>query len=228
MGGSWCCVEGCTNRSTKTNGVCYHRFPSDNALRKKWLCAVRRVVWSPDKNACVCSDHFTPDCYKDSVYLMEAFGLAKANYGRRLKEDAVPTLFVYTKPSHPPLPRWRAAKLRRAQLAQEALSDTKQIDGSVECSQCGPSSQATTSLRGSQQTASCASTTAERNCDFAVKTHYVGHRTRAAQTCLKNPSVGIQASPVFVKDSSIQTNAAVLRGTTSGAKALVSCTKTRC
>lgn len=194
MGGSWCCVEGCMNRSTKTNGVCYHRFPSESALRKKWLCAVRRVVWSPDKNACVCSDHFTPDCYRDSVYLMEAFGLAKANHGRRLKEDAVPTLFVHTKRSHPPLPRWRAVKRRRAQ-----------------CSKCGPSCKATTSLRGSdEQTASCASATAEHKCDFAGKTHHVGHRTRAAQTCPKNPSVGIQASPVFVKDSSVQTDATVL------------------
>ncbi|KAH6928620.1 hypothetical protein HPB50_017575 [Hyalomma asiaticum] len=95
MGGCWCCAEGCENKARKTKGVCYHRFPSNRALREKWLCAVRRVNWSPSKNACVCSDHFTPDSYKQSVYLMEEFGLAKPNYRRHLKSDAVPTVFWY-------------------------------------------------------------------------------------------------------------------------------------
>ncbi|XP_049516243.1 uncharacterized protein LOC119439914 [Dermacentor silvarum] len=227
---------------------------------------------------------------------MEACGLAKANHGRRLKEDAVPTLFVHTKPSHPPLPRWRAVKRRRAQvltlvimrmllplLAKSSVSlggshscfddvitwdigtnrdsirlamppvkewildemplallpssttiqlpikeerlplahgglggiatmrSTNPLLFFMQCRKCGPSCKATTSLRGSdEQTASCASAMAEHKCDFAVKTHYIGHRTRAAQTCPKNPSVGIQASPVFVKDSSVQTDATVL------------------
>ncbi|XP_037524869.1 zinc finger protein 236 isoform X4 [Rhipicephalus sanguineus] len=93
MGGRCCCVVGCTNYTRKTHGVCYHNFPSDSALREKWISAIGRDGWLPSKWACVCSDHFSPESYEDSVHLMEAFGLSKPHFYRRLKADAVPTVF---------------------------------------------------------------------------------------------------------------------------------------
>lgn len=63
------------------------RFPLRNKnLLAKWLAAVRRKNWQPTASSVLCSDHFTPDCFR--YYTLN----------RHLREDAVPTIFEF--PEH--------------------------------------------------------------------------------------------------------------------------------
>ena len=58
----------------------YHRFPVSSPLRRKWLNNMRRKDWSPNRNAVLCSKHFSDDCYDNGV---------------RLTKGSVPTLFKF-------------------------------------------------------------------------------------------------------------------------------------
>ncbi|KAH6946002.1 hypothetical protein HPB50_011105 [Hyalomma asiaticum] len=98
----------------------YHNFPRDDALRERWISATRRDNWTPSRHAAVCSDHFAPEAYKDSGRLMEVFGLAKPNFRRYLKADAVPTVFDETTKSKPRAPRRTAVKRRAEHDVQDA------------------------------------------------------------------------------------------------------------
>ncbi|XP_056374229.1 THAP domain-containing protein 1 isoform X1 [Hyla sarda] len=63
----------------------YGRFPLTRPLLcKKWEAAVRRADFKPTKYSSICSDHFTPDCFK------------RACNNKLLKDNAVPTVFSYT------------------------------------------------------------------------------------------------------------------------------------
>ena len=60
----YCCVKECKNNST-SEGIVLFSFPSDEALRKKWLDFVdRRNVdgspWLPKDGSRICSSHFAP------------------------------------------------------------------------------------------------------------------------------------------------------------------------
>ncbi|XP_067005162.1 THAP domain-containing protein 2-like [Anabrus simplex] len=66
-----------------------HSFPKDEALREKWIKAIRRKNYNPSKYAKLCSKHFTKDCFEICPW-----GRLK-----RLKEGAVPTIFDFE--SHP-------------------------------------------------------------------------------------------------------------------------------
>ncbi|XP_054711355.1 uncharacterized protein LOC129220946 [Uloborus diversus] len=60
------------------------RFPTDEFYHRKWLLAVRRKNFVPNKYSSLCTKHFTPDCYTwkaGSCYL---------------NKDAVPTIFDYS------------------------------------------------------------------------------------------------------------------------------------
>ncbi|KAH6920280.1 hypothetical protein HPB50_028732 [Hyalomma asiaticum] len=208
MGGCWCCVEGCNNKARKTKGVCYHKFPANSALRDKWLFVLRRVNWSPSKNACVCSDHFTPDSYKESVYLREQFGLSTPNYRRLLKSDAVPTVFVHGEhsPLLPDAPTKRRRREVYEQLIQEPPNVTEQFDLALEGSvESGPSSQATTGIAWTDEAASDTSTAPQHRRNIGVSFIYLGSCAMATQPLFKNPSVGIQASPVLMQERAVQT-----------------------
>lgn len=56
-------------------------------LCKKWEAAVKRKNFKPTKYSSICSEHFTPDCFKRECN------------NKLLKENAVPTIFCYTEPS---------------------------------------------------------------------------------------------------------------------------------
>ena len=79
-----CCVPYCTNRGG-------HLVPIKNKeLLKKWMIAIRRAKFTPNRSTIVCRNHFTSDDY-----------LSKTAYGdshvhRFLKKDAVPSLFRWT------------------------------------------------------------------------------------------------------------------------------------
>ncbi|XP_037513711.1 peroxynitrite isomerase THAP4 isoform X2 [Rhipicephalus sanguineus] len=203
MGGSWCCVVGCTNYSRKTQKVrvCYHNFPSDSALREKWISAIRRDNWLPSKWARVCSDHFSPESYNDSVHLMEAFGLSKQHFYRRLKADAVPT--VYKETIWQPAARRKAIK-RKAEDAYKALALT-------EAGHAESSNQHDWSCHG-DTTTQCSD---EQGAQPHTRDAYVqitahAQSPKAVQTYSRMQSIGVQASPRPTRDSCDQTDDVLL------------------
>lgn len=80
-----CSAYGCKNRYDKDKPTSFHKFPLTRPLLcKKWEAAVRRADFKPTKYSSICSDHFTPDCFK------------RACNNKLLKDNAVPTVFSYT------------------------------------------------------------------------------------------------------------------------------------
>ncbi|XP_054921242.1 uncharacterized protein [Dermacentor andersoni] len=85
-----CCAFGCSARPS--NGKRLFRIPSakrDAALRKAWLEGIRRADFNPTQWSRLCEDHFTDDQFEAIV--LERYGVKK------LRRDAVPTIFCYDK-----------------------------------------------------------------------------------------------------------------------------------
>ena len=84
-------AAGCSN--THSDSISMHKFPKDSELRKKWEKQVQRTRerWSATENSFLCSEHFEAECFEVDSMLAEQMGLKKR---RRLKPDAVPTIFV--------------------------------------------------------------------------------------------------------------------------------------
>lgn len=60
-----CSAYGCKNRYDKDKPVSFHKFPLTRpSLCEKWEAAVRRKNFKPTKYSSICSEHFTPDCFK--------------------------------------------------------------------------------------------------------------------------------------------------------------------
>ncbi|XP_052808378.1 uncharacterized protein LOC128237142 isoform X2 [Mya arenaria] len=97
MGGSCCCVGGCTNK--KNDSVSLHTFPKLDNMRKKWIKSIqttRSGEWkgpSKERSAnaqLVCSQHFEFECFTITTRTKWRLGLpCKAC----LLDDALPTLF---------------------------------------------------------------------------------------------------------------------------------------
>ena len=88
-----CVAWGCSRGNE--DGVTLHHFPKDVNLRQRWSAAVARYRkdWKGPSNASMlCSMHFQATCYEDSVVIMETVGMSSGQK-RRLKKEAVPTLF---------------------------------------------------------------------------------------------------------------------------------------
>uniref|UniRef100_A0A8L2R5C2 THAP domain-containing protein 1 n=1 Tax=Rattus norvegicus TaxID=10116 RepID=A0A8L2R5C2_RAT len=82
-----CSAYGCKNRYDKDKPVSFHKFPLTRpSLCKQWEAAVRRKNFKPTKYSSICSEHFTPDCFKRECN------------NKLLKENAVPTIFLYIEP----------------------------------------------------------------------------------------------------------------------------------
>ncbi len=86
-----CVAAGCNN--SNQDGVSLHKFPSNSALRKKWVDQVKRHrdKWEPTAYSVLCSQHFEPSCFMADSILSQSLGLGKKR--ACLKPDAVPTLF---------------------------------------------------------------------------------------------------------------------------------------
>ncbi|XP_039400624.1 THAP domain-containing protein 1 isoform X2 [Mauremys reevesii] len=83
-----CSAYRCRNRYDKEKPISFHKFPLTRPdLCKKWEAAVKRKNFKPTKYSSICSEHFTPDCFKRECN------------NKLLKENAVPTIFCYTEPS---------------------------------------------------------------------------------------------------------------------------------
>nr|XP_012226077.1 PREDICTED: THAP domain-containing protein 4-like [Linepithema humile] len=77
-----CCVAvNCTNRTEK--GVRVFAFPVDDIRRQQWIRNLRRESWTPTKYSRLCEKHFEES----------QFEIDRADNWRKLKSNAIPTLF---------------------------------------------------------------------------------------------------------------------------------------
>ncbi|XP_069482500.1 THAP domain-containing protein 1 [Ambystoma mexicanum] len=86
-----CSAYGCRNRYDKDKPISFHKFPFTRPdVCEKWEAAVRRNNFKPTKYSSICSEHFTPDCFKRECN------------NKLLNDNAVPTLFCFSekKPKH--------------------------------------------------------------------------------------------------------------------------------
>lgn len=90
--GKRCVAFGCSN--FYKDGVSLHLFPLKNPpVLKQWVAFVKRKRsdWpGPTRYSCLCSAHFTPDCYPMKYRVMESAGTKIAR--KDLVKDAVPTI----------------------------------------------------------------------------------------------------------------------------------------
>lgn len=105
-----CCVPMCKSSSKSRTGVAFHEFPVTK-VRNDWLKNISRRAkgsgseqWAPNDRSKVCSLHFTREDYKEGLKM------------RRLKPDAVPTVF----PNCPPYQRPGAKRKERRTLKRAA------------------------------------------------------------------------------------------------------------
>ncbi|XP_040610786.1 transmembrane protein 19 isoform X1 [Mesocricetus auratus] len=78
-----CAAAGCAATYNKHINVSFHRFPLDPKRRKEWVRLVRRKNFVPGKHTFLCSKHFEASCFD------------LTGQTRRLKMDAVPTIFDF-------------------------------------------------------------------------------------------------------------------------------------
>ncbi|VEN61799.1 unnamed protein product, partial [Callosobruchus maculatus] len=90
-------------------------FPRDEALRKKWIVALRRKDFVPGTRAVICSKHF-----KHSDYYQTHMDTL------RLKKDAVPSIFDF--PRH----LLKVEKTRRI-LTKQSHSHIENSEPSTSC-----------------------------------------------------------------------------------------------
>jgi len=87
-----CVVAGCDTISRK--GYSFHKFSKDEALRRRWVSAVKwqQSNWDgPSSDSQLCSKHFREDCFiTEGVQFHEEMGIPKV---KCLKPDAIPTIF---------------------------------------------------------------------------------------------------------------------------------------
>ena len=85
-----CIAAGCDSVGGK--GCSLHKFPQNEAIKRKWIKAVKqqRSNWDgPSPHSLLCSKHFTDDCFvTEGVCFRDEMGMPTA---KRLKPNAVPT-----------------------------------------------------------------------------------------------------------------------------------------
>lgn len=88
----YCCAYGCSNGGA-TPGKSFFLFPMDCKLKKEWIQQVSRKNFEPSRTTVLCSDHFTPGSFTYDQALLGRLDLSFSR--RRLKPDAVPTIFPH-------------------------------------------------------------------------------------------------------------------------------------
>ena len=92
-----CIAAGCNTATGE--GYSLHEFPRDEALRAKWVQAVKRnrSNWDgPTASSVLCSKHFEQDSFVvEGIRYREAMGIPAK---KRLKPNAFPTIFA--RPTH--------------------------------------------------------------------------------------------------------------------------------
>uniref|UniRef100_A0A0K2T4M7 DNA transposase THAP9like [Xenopus (Silurana) tropicalis] n=1 Tax=Lepeophtheirus salmonis TaxID=72036 RepID=A0A0K2T4M7_LEPSM len=92
---SCCVVPGCSGRGS-------YRFPSNKNICLKWRIALCREddngsLWRPSLNSVLCGKHFKPEDFRVPRQT-QASGRGKVY--RHLKQNAVPSLFPWSKALH--------------------------------------------------------------------------------------------------------------------------------
>ncbi|XP_067128788.1 THAP domain-containing protein 1-like [Centruroides vittatus] len=106
-----CSAYGCTNRFVKDSGIHFYRFPLTKPdLLRKWVTAVRRENFKPTKSSSLCSAHF-----KDTD-----FKLRPGAFAKKLKEDAVPSLFSAFPSYYQPSEKPKRAFLHRSETVESS------------------------------------------------------------------------------------------------------------
>ena len=98
--GKRCVAAGCS--STHRDGVSLFHFPRDPSLRLQWTRQIQRTRdgWKgPSDYSVVYSEHFTNDCFEKDSAMAAQFGIEKR---KRLKPNAVPTVFLRVSSSRTP------------------------------------------------------------------------------------------------------------------------------
>uniref|UniRef100_G3MQG1 THAP-type domain-containing protein n=1 Tax=Amblyomma maculatum TaxID=34609 RepID=G3MQG1_AMBMU len=130
-----CCVPFCSQRTVVDahgNKVSFLSFPSNPALRKKWIVAIRRDVgkdFTILHHTKVCSKHFTDDDF----YPRYASGM------KRLKENAVPSLFSF--PTNAAKKQRNPPKERHTVTSATHLDEQEEQDVPDHIFQCDTASQ---------------------------------------------------------------------------------------
>lgn len=110
-----CMVPGCTNNSRNAKGVSYHRIPRDSRLRQAWMARIRRVNPRNVDHSFVCSSHFTPDCFEETLANLIPGYKRRA----RLKPNSVPSIFPHSKPETPRTTGQKREQIRTKRAKQE-------------------------------------------------------------------------------------------------------------
>ena len=112
-----CVAAGCSN--TNADGVSLYKFPKDDALRSQCIKQVQRfrAEWTATTYSVLCSKHFSDECFEPDFKIAATFGMQKA---RRLKPEAIPTLF-----DRPSLSSEEVRRKRAAETSTTLVSSTK-------------------------------------------------------------------------------------------------------
>uniref|UniRef100_A0A4X2JZC2 THAP-type domain-containing protein n=1 Tax=Vombatus ursinus TaxID=29139 RepID=A0A4X2JZC2_VOMUR len=78
-----CAAAGCPAIYDKHVNISFHRFPLEPKRRREWIRLLQRDNFVPGKHAFLCSRHFEASCFD------------LTGQTRRLRADAVPTLFDF-------------------------------------------------------------------------------------------------------------------------------------
>ena len=91
-----CSVHECTYNLSKEEGK-YQSFPlpQDPDLKAKWVHSLKRAHFKPTKSTCICTIHF---CEEDFVFKPKDSS-GRPLKKRKLKDGAVPTLFMVPEPT---------------------------------------------------------------------------------------------------------------------------------
>jgi len=106
-----CVAVGCSNRAFKGSKLSFYRFPADPERRQKWIAALRRKNWKPNRHSWVCSSHFisgekSDDClspdYVPSIFCHVPISSRKRkakeldDYGRRKRMKELRTTATHS------------------------------------------------------------------------------------------------------------------------------------
>ena len=84
-----CAIKSCKASNLRKNASSilptFHKIPNDPVQQRAWLRAINRQDQFSVKSAIVCANHFTPDCYVNSLLEVKS---------KKLKKGAIPTLFL--------------------------------------------------------------------------------------------------------------------------------------
>ncbi|XP_040355858.2 THAP domain-containing protein 1 isoform X1 [Ixodes scapularis] len=111
-----CCAVGCSNQQGKGKKLFRVPLGERNKKRRKiWMSRIKRKNFTCTPATRLCEDHFTIDQFEPHI-------LAKTGE-KKLKPDAVPSLFAYNSPS---IPR-RLPSRRNQETCAEASTSVQQI-----------------------------------------------------------------------------------------------------